>query len=1193
MKNFCKRALAFLAAAFLVLSAVPAGNLTASAKDDIFYIGTAAELVEFEKWVNGTYTVPEGETAEQHPEANAVLTANIDLSTVCSETLGCWTPIGSYTSEFAYCGTFDGAGFTISNLYLDHLNGMSQEECDAYEDTNGDGLFGLLENATVKNLTVKGAVGTSYCGGLLAGAAYGHVNIENVTAEGSAKGNSSTALLIGYLWNNDSENDAVLSGCKVKGTVNANWYPGAMCGFVDGEGVRFEECSVDAKVTGKDYCGGLAGYFRMKTVYVSKASLAGTVECENYGGLLFGYAKAENLEITESDYHGTVTGIKFIGGLIGRLDAGYYTLSDIETDGKLEINCSCYYVGGVIGYDNTKKAVVENFELKADINGIVNEAGYRSVSDAGLFAGYRYGAIELKDSSFKGSINNMDYCSGLMSGEQRHGSDGEVFVHDCVFEGSIDGLNQVGGLVGKLYSRYNKFQRVEVKLATKDNGGAGWEKGLAAGVAECTRVSFEDCSLEGTVAGIYSIGALFGDMEIGYSGDYEPGTNGLVFLAGTKGNTVNVKRYFHEAYGEIYGYLSSDAVYMEGAENLSLEIVDGKSTYQGEGGYVAYGIEEINQSRDVLGHYCTEDDPEGFWIQTTYAGQGYNCTYELSQDASVKSHAELVLNEHYVKMSYTIKAGTLPVVDGKLGVYADIQIGDNDDAPITVLYNEKNEVIGFEMVNTDEDSDSYGAVYRAFFKEMPGVTPVSTWWIGDYWYDYYFANYVYQQLSEETEEGEGYETDGGRYTGISDIDSAFCLSWQGINLAPGESVTYSFLIGIGVDCKNPEWNAPFEFTANPDGVSGKVKTTIKNSNTYDNGTDVDLNLTIDGGTEQKVKSIHLSKDGELAPASENVNENVDLSSLTDDYHLLQFSLINEFGSVANRVYSELIRIEHGKMGPRTRIEGTVNAGDKEIESLTFVSVPSGIEVLTYVDNGEYGLSLPKGDEYLAKITFTDGSSMVKLIKAKNDTLELNFDATTQNEEGWCVIDTTKAKNMVVYAGGLEKISSEIAKDNAGQTVNVRLAVTALNESEVDNDVRTCLEALKVNPQQSLEYIDLSVYYSVNGGAEQLLEDTSDYGFVDVIIPFQVEGRTNVTVLHEHEGNASAFTTEPNEYGEYVTFNENEIRLHMRRFSTIAVAYNDAPKSGDSDLIYVWMLVLLGAVAGLFTLIATNGKHRKP
>ena len=91
-------------------------------------ISTAEELAAYRDYVNSGNT-----------ERNAVLMADIDLSSVCGEGIGSWTPI----KEFA--GTFDGNGHTISNLYIAN-------------DTDKAALFDTItESGTVKNLGIISA----------------------------------------------------------------------------------------------------------------------------------------------------------------------------------------------------------------------------------------------------------------------------------------------------------------------------------------------------------------------------------------------------------------------------------------------------------------------------------------------------------------------------------------------------------------------------------------------------------------------------------------------------------------------------------------------------------------------------------------------------------------------------------------------------------------------------------------------------------------------------------------------------------------------------------------------------------------------------------------------------------------------------------------------------------------------------
>ena len=118
-----------LIATLVVLGTVSVGAEPATGSYDVngdgsnetaYEISTAADLLWFANEVNGG-----------NNKINGVLMNDIDLSTVCSATLGNWTPIGTEANYFE--GSFDGRGFTVKNLYYNNTTEGEGEDV---------GLFG-------------------------------------------------------------------------------------------------------------------------------------------------------------------------------------------------------------------------------------------------------------------------------------------------------------------------------------------------------------------------------------------------------------------------------------------------------------------------------------------------------------------------------------------------------------------------------------------------------------------------------------------------------------------------------------------------------------------------------------------------------------------------------------------------------------------------------------------------------------------------------------------------------------------------------------------------------------------------------------------------------------------------------------------------------------------------------------------
>ncbi|MCD7727530.1 MAG: hypothetical protein LUH57_04220, partial [Ruminococcus sp.] len=148
-RNLIKKLLsATLSVAMLVCLIVP-NSVAALSEDTSWYnstdtsftITTATQLAGLASLVNN---------GNNFSDKTIKLGNNIDLN---SED---WTPIGTYSSPFS--GTFDGQGYTVSNLYIN--------------DTASDqlGLFGCVGNSgTVQNITVNGVTvqGRYYLGGVV------------------------------------------------------------------------------------------------------------------------------------------------------------------------------------------------------------------------------------------------------------------------------------------------------------------------------------------------------------------------------------------------------------------------------------------------------------------------------------------------------------------------------------------------------------------------------------------------------------------------------------------------------------------------------------------------------------------------------------------------------------------------------------------------------------------------------------------------------------------------------------------------------------------------------------------------------------------------------------------------------------------------------------------------------------------
>ena len=216
-------------------------------------------------------------------------TADINLSSY--NTGSGWEPIGNNSSSFD--GTFDGNGYTISNLTINRS-------------TNNVGLFGStgttakIQNVKLENTNVTG----NWYTGALAGTNYG--TITNSYVMGAVTGTGShVGGLVGY-------NESPISDSYTAGSVEGKRCTGGLVGY-HSHGTITHSYSTST-VKGEGDVGGLVGSTTDGTITNSYARGAVTGTENGVGGLVGFNSHAT---ITNAYATGVVKGIDDVGGLVG------------------------------------------------------------------------------------------------------------------------------------------------------------------------------------------------------------------------------------------------------------------------------------------------------------------------------------------------------------------------------------------------------------------------------------------------------------------------------------------------------------------------------------------------------------------------------------------------------------------------------------------------------------------------------------------------------------------------------------------------------------------------------------------------------------------------------------------------------------------------------------------------------------
>ena len=251
-----------------------------------------------------------------------------------------------------------------------------------------------------------------------------------------------------------------------------------------------------------------------------------------------------------------------------------------------------------------------------------------------------------------------------------------------------------------------------------------------------------------------------------------------------------------------------------------------KSVYD----YVPYGYERVGDTQ--LYYYQSEGSStidlvgefDGTYYSSTYSNGGYNVAIQVGDNEAVSVDelpwcggsedtdpiAEVPMMARRMKTElpssdggYGMEVKTFVEQQGEfarvcyvvtnnnyydetvsMGVHADVMIGDNDQAPITRRVDGSGNTYGLTM------KDGNGAELCVLFGSgLSGVAAVD-----DYWFGFYYLNEeAYEMVGNYGDYGEEYNymQEDGSY------DSGMGWCWKDRLIPAGESVTFSYLIGVG------------------------------------------------------------------------------------------------------------------------------------------------------------------------------------------------------------------------------------------------------------------------------------------------------------------------------------------------------------------------------------------------------------
>ena len=398
---------------------------------DPYQIGTAQELAWLAYAVNNQ---------TESGGFSAVLTADVDLG-YCQ-----WPVIGTRSSgsQRPYTGTFDGRGHTVSGLYITSLGGRQKL-----------GLFGVAQDAVIRNLTVRGSIELtgvrSYdgdtagylIGGLLGSGEGGGVTIRSCVSQvdisvsfvnDQKAQNSAVGGLVGRLSGSGSHE---ITNCRNEGRIYTAFEPGAY--YLGGSG-------------GNGGQGGIVGFIGASaqlercvntgTVYAGRAAgVGGIVGNAGDSGVTITLNQCANQGAVSNDTGGVLLRKGGTGGIIGLAPTGSVTVSNCYNTGAV---AGSAIVGGILGGEKGEHTSSQYGNQNLTLENCYN-AGDLQVGTAATLVGSLAG-YPIDGQYYTGLTIRKGACRFVMGWKCSQGDsvkESAVLTADTLFEGLVDSIGGV------------------------------------------------------------------------------------------------------------------------------------------------------------------------------------------------------------------------------------------------------------------------------------------------------------------------------------------------------------------------------------------------------------------------------------------------------------------------------------------------------------------------------------------------------------------------------------------------------------------------------------------------------------------------------------------------------------------------------------------------------------------------------
>ncbi len=156
------------------------------------------------------------------------------------------------------------------------------------------------------------------------------------------------------------------------------------------------------------------------------------------------------------------------------------------------------------------------------------------------------------------------------------------------------------------------------------------------------------------------------------------------------------------------------------------------------------------------------------------------------------------------------------------------------------------------------------------------------------------------------------------------------------------------------------------------------------------------------------------------------------------------------------------------------------------------------------------------------------------------------------------------ENTVTSIAGLEDVFTQEDKEYTKQSADNSISVNVAVKPAEKTDSITIKEEETSYKVETLIDIDITKVKKGTESSETTVTETNKLLEFKVVIPENGKGKSSYVVLREHNGEVDMLTTAPNEDGEYIVINQDEIVIYAKKFSTYGIATKEVVSATKTD-----------------------------